>query len=134
MLSFKKKSLKSKSTDIDQEANKIIENEFQNIGNDHLIHKLSRKSDLYKNSIVLSIGNRGTSKTTHFMKEIIKLGLDNCDSVHLIIYCSNNENDITFHRLKKYVKIPIIYIKYEDLNDVLNELIQAKVMYNESAR
>ena len=118
---------------LESQANRIIKHEFENIGDDHLINKLSRNSDLYKNSIVLSIGNRGTSKTTHFMKEMIKLSLDNCWSVHLIIYCTNNENDIIFHKLMKHVTIPIIKIKYENLNTVINDLVGAKDMYLNSA-
>ena len=101
---------------IENEANKLVKTAFKDIGDDHLINKISANSDLYKNSIILSVGNRGTAKTTHFMKEMIKLSLEDSYCVHLIIYVSNNENNLTFHKLKNFVTIPIIFVMYVDLN------------------
>ena len=67
------------------------------------------------------------------MKEMIKLSLeDNC-CVHMIIYVSNNENDLTFHRLKNFVTIPIIFVMNVDLNEIMDDLIKAKNMYFDSS-
>ena len=67
------------------------------------------------------------------MKEMIKLSLEDNSCVHLIIYVSKIENDLAIHRLKNIVNIPIIFVKYVDLNEIMDDLIKAKNMYFDSS-
>ena len=60
---------------------------------------------------------------------MIMLSIEENICIHIIIYCSNNENDLTFHKLKNFVSIPIIFVKYVDLNEIMDDLIEAKNMY-----
>ena len=82
------------------------------------------------NSFNICIGKQSTGKTTSVIKELIKLSLLELPEFHLIIYVSNNDSDITFNKLKDYVKIPIVKINYDNLDNTFKKFIELKDLYN----
>ena len=111
---------------------------------DDIINKeLNKSEDSYKliininpeisfklNSFNICIGKQSTGKTTSVIKELIKLSLLDLPEFHLIIYVSNNDSDITFNKLKDYVKIPIVKVNYDNLDNTFKEFIELKDLYN----
>ena len=111
---------------------------------DDIINKeLNKPEDSYKliininpeisfklNSFNICIGKQSTGKTTSVIKELIKLSLLDLPEFHLIIYVSNNDSDITFNKLKDYVKIPIVKVNYDNLDNTFKEFIELKDLYN----
>ena len=71
-----------------------------------LIRNIHSEISFKLNSFNICIGKQSTGKTTSVIKELIKLSLLELPEFHLIIYVNNNDSDITFNKLKDYVKIP----------------------------
>jgi len=82
------------------------------------------------NSINLLIGRRGSGKTYNVFREMIKLSqIDH--SYSQLIYVTNKLSDDTFHKMKKLISINITKVKYEDIEECLQGIIEAKEDYKE---
>ena len=95
-----------------------------------LIRNIHSEISFKLNSFNICIGKQSTGKTTSVIKELIKLSLLEIPDFHLIIYVSNNDSDITFNKLKDYVKIPIVKINYDNLDNTFKKFIELKDLYN----
>lgn len=84
-----------------------------------------------RNSINLLIGRRGSGKTYNVFREMIKLYGINDTTYTQFIYVTNKLSDDTFHKMKKLIKIPIIKCKYEDIEECIQKIIEAKEDYQE---
>ena len=120
-------------TDINKQINSIINKELNTSSVNKFISKVHEDLDLRYNSLNIVVGRPGTSKTTLFMKTMMKLNYYP-NNFHLIIYVSNNESDDTFLKLKQYINIPIVQITYDNILDTFVQLIQTKEEYWEAHR
>jgi hypothetical protein len=111
---------------------KVFANSCLNGNNNHLIEKLSPYSNLYQNSITLSIGPPGTSKTTHFMREMFVICQTDFSHIDKIFYISDTPNDQTFERMKDKILIPIHAHKYNDFIDGIEEEMLFKLNDNKT--
>ena len=82
------------------------------------------------NSVNLLIGRRGSGKSFNVFREMIKLSQIE-HSYTQLIYVTNKLSDDTFHKLKKQILINIIKVKYEDVEECLQGIIEAKEDYKE---
>jgi hypothetical protein len=84
------------------------------------------------NSINLLVARRGKGKTYRVMKEIIKLSqLENFGGYTTFLYVSDKTNDSTVNEMIKLVKLKVRIVKYDDLQPVLEDLIDAKAAYQD---
>lgn len=115
--------------DINEAVEKIVNNELNN-GTKKLISKIDDSINFRYNSFNICVGPQGSSKTCSVMKELIKLGFVKNHDYHLIVYVSNTDSDDTVNSLSKHIKIPVVKIDYEHVEEYLNELITLKDKYN----
>ena len=113
---------------IDNQLNILINEELNNSNINKYISKVHPDMDLKYNSLNIAVGKPGTSKTTTFMKTMIKL-CQYPNSYHLILYVSNIDSDDTINSLKKYVSIPMLHVSYNDFLDRFEKLIETKQAY-----
>lgn len=114
---------------INEAVEKIVNNELNN-GTKKLISKIDDSINFRYNSFNICVGPQGSSKTCSVMKELIKLGFIQNHDYHLIVYVSNTDSDDTVNSLSKHIKIPVVKIDYEHVEEYLNELITLKDKYN----
>jgi hypothetical protein len=53
------------------------------------------------------------------------------DEFHLLLYITDKDYDATFSKFKHVINIPIVFVKYDEANNVLEELSRAKAAYDE---
>jgi hypothetical protein len=84
------------------------------------------------NSINLLVARRGAGKTFRVLKEIIKLSqLENCGGYTSFLYVSDKTNDATVNELIKLIKLKVRIVGYDDLQNVLEDIIDAKSAYQD---
>lgn len=111
------------------QANKLLKNishsshEIQTTIHDELNFK--------RNSVNLLIGRRGSGKTYNVFREIIKLNFVPNHEYTQLIYITNKLSDDTFHKMKKLIKLEIIKVNYEDAEECLTKITEAKEDYGE---
>lgn len=113
---------------IDIEIEEIVQKEL-NDGTKKTISKINPDINFRYNSFNILVGNQGSSKTTTVMKELMKLVYYPHD-YHLLIYVSPNEQDITFDKLSRYLDIPVVKIKFEEVEEYFEDLVKVKNIYN----
>jgi hypothetical protein len=89
--------------------------------------------NLKYNSLNVAIGKPGTSKTTTFMKTMIKTCMYPND-YHMIIYASDTDADDTVLSLMNDISIPMIHVTYDRFIEKLEELIKLKQRYWKALR
>jgi hypothetical protein len=111
------------------------ENEVQSI-----IHPQIR---FKRNSINILIGRTGSGKTYSVLREISKIclikkeaserniSISSLDEFHLIYYITDKDFDATFSKFKSVITIPIVFVKYDEADSVLDTLSRAKAAYDE---
>ena len=114
---------------INEAVEKLVNNELNN-GTKKLISKIDDSINFRYNSFNICVGPQGSSKTCSVMKELIKLGFVKNHDYHLIVYVSNTDSDDTVNSLSKHIKIPVVKIDYEHIEEYLSELITLKDKYN----
>ena len=103
---------------------------------DKLICNIDPELSFKLNSYNICIGKQSTGKATSVLKELMKLSLlSNAFShgqnpFHLVIYVSNNDSDETFNKLKNYIRMPIVKVKYDKLDKTFEQFIKLKDKYN----
>jgi hypothetical protein len=84
------------------------------------------------NSINLLVARRGAGKTFRVLKEIIKLSqLKNCGGYTTFLYVSDKTNDATVNELVKLINLKVRIVGYDDLEQVLVDIIDAKAAYHD---
>ena len=87
--------------------------------------KIGPDINCYYNSVNVFVGRQGAGKGVQALTEIIKISRVS-DITHLLIYVSKygSATDRTFESLKHLIKIPIIYVKYEDKENNEKDCVQ----------
>ena len=88
-------------------------------------------TNTYVNSVNVFVGRQRTGKTYTAIKEIIRLSRNHPET-HLLIYVNKDgkPNDDTFETTKKLIDVPIVYVSYDDCEDMLKEFLRYKETYN----
>jgi hypothetical protein len=80
-----------------------------------------------RNSINLLIARRGVGKTFTVLRELIKLSqLPDKGGYSSFLYVSDKTNDATVNELIKHVNLRVRHVSYNDILEVLHDLIDAK--------
>ena len=89
------------------------------------ISKIHPEINCYYNSVNVFVGRQGSGKTLQAITEIIKISKVS-PITHLLIYVSKygTPSDKTFESMKHLINIPILYVKYEDKDDINKDSIQ----------
>ena len=116
---------------------KMIENMMNKSANENkyaldseLITKIPFTNS-YTNSISVAVGKQRSGKTRKIIKEMIKISKLH-KPTHLVIYVNKtvNKTDKTFESFKGLIKVPILYVRQDDIEEVLMDLIKWKNVYN----
>ena len=113
---------------LDIELDALIDDELNNSNVNKYISNVNPDLDLKYNSLNIAIGKPGTSKTTTFMKTMMKLS-QYPNSYHLIMYVLDANADDTVNKLMKYVNIPMFHVTYDEFLDTFEQLINLKQRY-----
>jgi len=101
-----------------------------NVTKDEIQSSIHPEIQFKHNSVNLLIGRRGSGKTFNVLRELAFLSKIPHNYTQLI-YVTNKLSDDTFHRLKKHISFPIIKVKYEDIEQCIQDIIEAKEDYKE---
>jgi hypothetical protein len=88
-------------------------------------------TNIYQNSINVAVGKPQSGKSIALITEIMKLSVLHRET-HLLIVINKNgsSKDPTINMFSSDIKIPIIYISRDNLDQV-NEILEYKELYNE---
>ena len=115
---------------MDNDLDKFVKNEMKiaihenkNKLSRSLIRKIPDTNISYN-----SVGKQNSGKGYMLIQEIIKISIS-CPNTHLLIYSnkSGKETDDTFESLKHLIRIPIVYVKHDDLPEFLQTLQGCKL-------
>ncbi len=82
-------------------------------------------------SVNVFCGKQGSGKSLTVGKEVAKISLVN-SNVHLMIYVNEEGRvDDTYEAMKKLFKIPVIYIRIDEIEEFLDTLYYYKCIYDE---
>jgi hypothetical protein len=114
-------------------VDKLITNKIDGIDKSQQLQSIIHPEIHFRyNSINLLISRRGVGKTFAVIKEIIKLSqLEDKAGYTTFLYVSDKTNDATVNELIKLVKLKVRIVSYEEVLEVLNDLIDAKSAYEE---
>ena len=115
-------------SDLDYELDALIDETLNNTNVNKYISLVHPNLDLKYNSFNIAIGKPGTSKTTTFMKTMIKM----CqfpNNYHMILYVSDTDTDDTVNSLMQYISIPMFRVTYDQFLDKFEKLIKLKQQY-----
>ena len=99
--------------------NNIFENIFSEMCSDHLIEKLSQDSNLYQNSVILSLPPPGLSKTAHSLKKMLMIAETQDPQnpiVQKIFHVTNKDLDKTFDKVAALIEQTFLLQKLLILN------------------
>ena len=94
------------------------------------LRKISR-TNTYANSVNVYVGRPRSGKTYLALHDIISVvRADPC--VHLLVYINESGtcDDDTFDRFQQLITVPIIYVKYDQCEKYLKQLLEYKNIYN----
>ena len=85
----------------------------------------------YANSVNVYVGRPRSGKTYLALHDIISV-IRNDETVHLMVYINESGqcDDDTFNRFQELITVPIVFVKYDDCEKFLKELIRYKTIYN----
>ena len=85
----------------------------------------------YANSVNVYVGRPRSGKTHLALHDIISV-TRNDPNAHLLVYINENGqcDDDTFDRFQSLINVPIIFVKYNDSEKYLRELLRYKLVYN----
>ena len=94
------------------------------------LSKIHPEINCYYNSVNVFVGRQGAGKGVQALTEIIKISKVS-PITHLLIYVSKygTESDKTFESMKHLIKIPILYVKYDDSVQVFSKIQCYKRLY-----
>jgi hypothetical protein len=96
-----------------------------------VIQKIHPDVNTYRNSINILVGKQGLGKSYSALREIIKISfVDPTAHLLLIINSTGSSNDVTFNVLKPCFRMPVIFIKNDDAEEYVKNLLRYKDLYN----
>ena len=124
----------TEKSSLDQFVQDIFDEEFSKKKNQIKNQTSEIHPDIYfkYNSFNILIGNQGSSKTATMLGELIKLSQVKHD-YHLILFVSDTNDDVTRSKLADYIKIPMIHVKYDEIEKKFEQLMKLKESYNKMA-
>jgi len=90
-----------------------------------------RNTNTYANSLNVFVGRQRSGKSYQAIQEIIKISrYDPC--AHLVVYVNEKgeSDDDTFSTFKEMIEVPIVYVKYVEVEAFLKQLLNYKNIYN----
>jgi len=123
---------------MDNDLDKFVKNEMKKAIHENK-NKLSRSlirkipnTNISYNSVNIAVGKQGSGKGFMLIQEIIKISISS-PNTHLLIYSNKTgkETDDTFESQKHLIRIPIVYVKHDDLPEFLQTLLDYKTLYDE---
>jgi hypothetical protein len=119
-----------KKVSLNQKANSLIKKALLKANeekSEQLQTEIHPELNFRRNSINLLIARRGVGKTFTVLRELIKLSqLPDNGGYSSFLYVSDKTNDATVNELIKNVKLKVRHVSYNDILEVLNDLIDAK--------
>ena len=81
----------------------------------------------YANSVNVYVGRPRSGKTYLALHDIISI-VRNDECCHLLVYIneSGTSDDDTFNRFEQLIDVPIVFVKYDECEKFLKELIEYK--------
>jgi hypothetical protein len=121
---------------IERKADKLIQKVLSKCNNEQTLQTTIHPEISFKyNSINLLVARRGVGKTFSVMKELIKLSqLYDKGGYTTFIYVSDKSNDTTVNELIKHIKLKVRQVSYEDVLQVMNDIIDAKSALEDAIR
>jgi hypothetical protein len=99
--------------------------------NREVIQKIHPEVNTYRNSINILVGKQGLGKSYTALREIIKISfVDPTAHLLLIINSSGSSNDATFNVLQSCFRLPIVFVKYDDAEEYVKNMLKYKDLYN----
>jgi len=91
---------------------------------------INNTSLIYYNSVNLAIGKQGSGKSLLFLREILKI--QNTKGIHLLVYVTPDGTiqDRTFLAVQPLLTIPVLVVKTEDAEEVVQGIVNLKHQYN----
>lgn len=88
-------------------------------------------TNTYANSVNVYVGRPRSGKTYLALHDIISV-IRNDPNVHMLVYIneSGSCDDDTFDRFRQLITVPIVYVKYDECEAFIKELLQYKAIYN----
>lgn len=115
---------------LDNYANQLLAEHIKADNTDELQTVIHPNLHFRRNSVNLLIGRRSSGKSFNVFREMIKLNPIKHDYSQLI-YVTNKLSDDTFHKMKKLINLDKVKVKYEDAEECITKIIEAKEDYNE---
>jgi len=88
-------------------------------------------TNTYANSLNVFVGRQRTGKSYQAIQEIIKISRID-PTAHLLIYVnqSGSNDDDTFKIFSELIEIPIIFVKYSEIEEFMKKFLRYKEIYN----
>ena len=89
------------------------------------------RTNTYANSVNVYVGRPRSGKTYLAIHDIISV-LRNDPNTHLLVYINEKGecDDDTFERFQELIEVDVVFVKYEDAEDFLKQLLNYKHIYN----
>ena len=84
-----------------------------------------------RNSVNLFVGGKGSGKTFNVLREISKMTILPNHGYTQFIYVSDKTSDETYKRFEPMIDLPKRRVRYEDIEEVLTNLLDAKDAYKQ---
>ena len=90
-----------------------------------------KNTNCYANSVNVYVGRPRSGKTYLALHDIISV-VRNDPNVHMLVYIneSGSCDDDTFDRFQQLINVPIVFVKYDECEEYLKELLEYKSIYN----
>ena len=113
--------------DVMQDMNAILE--MNPIKKERL--RTIKNTNCYANSVNVYVGRPRSGKTYLSLHDIISV-VRNDPNVHMLVYIneSGSCDDDTFDRFQQLINVPIVFVKYDECEDYLKQLLEYKSIYN----
>ena len=121
------------SIDSIDSINSLI-NDCLNKNKDKVFHSLIKKIhpeiNIYYNYVNIFVGKQGSGKTLSCLEEIIKISQIK-NASHMLVYVTRygDKTDITFESLKELIQIPIVYIRQDNAEEYINNLLDYETLH-----
>lgn len=99
--------------------------------NKERLTRISDQCHVFYNSVNVLCGRQGSGKTFTSMKESIKISMVSPETHLLVIICKDeNSTDPTVEALKPLLRIPVVYVKEDEAEDFVKNLLSYKRFYD----
>jgi hypothetical protein len=97
------------------------------------VERIDPTINTYRNSVSVSVGSQGSGKTYYCLREAIAIS-HALPTLHLIITITRKSSDPTIESTRQLSAVPLLNLSYDEAEDRLQEILDAKASYNEIKR